>query len=156
MSITLSLYEIVKKAEELGTREEKVEWLKKNNSQALRTILTVMYDADNFVWNIPSDSIPPYTPSVHHDSHGMLYRHSRKMRYFIKGYDGDTLPQYRREFLFIEMLETVDKDDASLLERTLLQQPSPDLPYDVVNEGLGTTIPPQKNDTKKGRKGKNV
>ena len=156
---TLSLSEIVTKAAQLPTREEKVDFLKKNNSQSLRTILTVMFDKENFKWNIPSDSIPPYTPSPHVESHGMLYRQTRKLRYFIKGYDGDGLSQYRREFLFIELLESIDKDDAKLMERVLLQDPPEGLTADVINEGLGLNVPLVTTSTaqpkKRGRKPKN-
>lgn len=155
---TTSLSEIVNKAASLSTREEKVDFLKKNNSQSLRTLLTVMFDKENFKWNIPSDSIPPYTPSPHVESHGMLYRQTRKLRYFIKGYDGDQLPQYRREALFIELLETVDKDDAKFMESVLLQEPPEGLTADVVNEGLGLTIKvtePAAVQKKRGRKPKN-
>jgi hypothetical protein len=149
----------VTKTCELKTKEEKVAWLKENNSEALRTILTVMFDTTNFVWNIPSDSIPPYKPSPHVESHGMLYRQARKLRYFIKGYDGENLSQYRREFLFIEMLESIDPLDAKLMETVLLQQPPEGLTLDAVNEALSLTISnaEQKPEPKKrGRKPKNV
>lgn len=157
MSTTRSLSEVVRKACELNTREEKVAWLKANNTQPLRTILTVMYDPEKFQWNIPNTSIPPYTPSPHVESHGMLHRQARKLRYFIKGFDGDNLHQYRREFLFIEILESIDKDDAKLMELTLMQTPPEGLTADVVNEGLGLQLPvPEENQTaKRGRKPKN-
>jgi len=154
---TLSLSEIVNKASSLQSREEKVDFLRKNNSQSLRTILTVMFDTENFKWNIPSNTVPPYTPSPHFESQGMLYRQTRKLRYFIKGYDGDRLNQYRREFLFIELLESIDKDDAKLMESVLLQQPPKGLTVDVVNESLGLSLPlpTQPEKSKKGRKPKN-
>lgn len=147
------------KACEFKTREEKVAWLKKHNSQSLRTLLAVMYDKDTYVWNIPHDTPPPYKPSVHVESHGMLYRQTRKLRYFIKGFDGDGLSQYRREFLFIEMLESIDKEDAKFMIQVLLQTPPEGLPVDVVNEALGLTLPTSQNVTqqkKRGRKPKDV
>lgn len=161
MSNTRSLSEIVTKACELKTQDEKVAWLKENNSEALRTILTVMFDKKNFVWNIPSDSVPPYKPSPHVESHGMLYRQTRKLRYFIKGYDGENLSQYRREFLFIEMLESIDQEDAKLMEKVLLQTPPEGLSVSIVNNALGLTIDTTTADDKpepkkRGRKPKNV
>jgi hypothetical protein len=116
-----------------------------------------MYDPEKFQWNIPNTSVPPYTPSPHVESHGMLHRQARKLRYFIKGFDGDNLHQYRREFLFIEILESIDKDDAKLMELTLMQTPPEGLTADVVNEGLGLQLPvPDENQTaKRGRKPKN-
>lgn len=154
---TLSLSEIVNKTASLPTREEKVAFLQRNNSQSLRTLMTVMFDKENFKWNIPSDSVPPYTPSPHVESQGMLYRQTRKLRYFIQGYDGDRLNQYRREFLFIELLESIDPEDAKLMEKVLLQEPPTGLTADIINDGLGlklpvpTTVEPKK----RGRKPKN-
>jgi hypothetical protein len=119
-----------------------------------------MFDKQNFVWNIPNTSIPPYKPSPHVESHGMLYRQTRKLRYFIKGYDGENLTQYRREFLFIEMLESIDQGDAKLMEKVLLQEPPVGLTVDVVNKALDlnlTVSNDNKSEPKKrGRKPKNV
>lgn len=163
MSTTFSLSEIVTKACELPTRQEKIDWLRKTQSDALRTILMLMYDKKH-EWNIPNTTPPPYTPSPHVESQGMLYRQVRKLRYFIKGYDGDRLQQYRREFLFIEMLESIDRDDAKLMEKVLMQTPPASLPADVINEALGLQLPleqPQQAEEaaqpkKRGRKPKNV
>lgn len=141
MSITRSLSEVINKACELKTDEEKVAWLKENNTEPLRTLLQVMYDPINFVWNIPSESPPPYSPSPHNESHGMLYRQSRKLRYFIKGYDGDRLTQTRREFLFIEMLESIDKEDAKLMLKVLEQKPLKGLTAQVITEATGLVLP---------------
>lgn len=159
MSETRSLAEVVNKACELETTEKKVAWLKENNSLALRTVLAVMYDPIAHVWNIPNESVPPYTPSPHVESHGMMYRQARKLRYFIKGFDGDGLQQYRREFLFIEMLESIDKDDAKLMEKVLLQKPIAGLPRSVIIEAFGPIIPaesatPINEPKKRGRKPK--
>jgi hypothetical protein len=162
MSTTRSIAEVVSKACELNAREEKIAWLRENNSEAFRTIITVMYDK-KYEWNIPNTSVPPYTPSPHVESHGMLHRQARKLRYFIKGFDGDNLHQYRREFLFIEMLESIDKDDAKLMEKVLLQTPPAGLSADVINEALGLQLPlaqttqadEQPQPKKRGRKPKN-
>jgi hypothetical protein len=161
LSTTFSLSEIVTKACELPTRQEKIDWLRKAQSDALRTILMLMYDKKH-EWNIPNQSPPPYTPSPHVESQGMLYRQVRKLRYFIKGYDGDRLQQYRREFLFIEMLESIDKDDAKLMEKVLMQTPPAGLPADVINEALGLQLPLETQPAeeaaqpkKRGRKPKN-
>lgn len=160
MTTTYSLSEIVTKACELPTREEKVEWLRKTQSDALRTILMLMYDK-KYEWNIPNTSPPPYTPSPHVESQGMLYRQTRKLRYFIKGFDGDRLTQYRREFLFIEMLESIDKEDALLMIKVLMQTPPAGLPADVINEAMDLQLPLETTQTtqtqpkKRGRKPKN-
>jgi hypothetical protein len=135
---TISLAEVVNKACELKTKKEKVEWLKQHNTNPLRTILKVMYDK-NMELNIPK-STPPYTASEMPDSHGMLYRETRKIPYFVKGYSGDGLTQMRREQLFIQMLETVDKEDAVLLCKMIQQKPLKGLTVAVIEEAMGNFI----------------
>lgn len=136
---TLSLAEIVSKAQELSSKAEKVKWLQDNNSQPLRDILRLMYDK-SLVLNIPA-SAPPYTPSQFPDSHGMLYREARKLAYFVKGFAGDNLKQVQRESLFIQMLEAVDPDDADLLVKMIAQKPLKGLTAAVINEAFTGLIP---------------
>lgn len=136
---TISLAEIINTACELPNKQEKIEWLKKNNSNPLRTVLKVMYDK-SMKLNIPNTA-PPYTPSEMPESHGLLYRETRKLPYFVKGYDGDNLNPIRREALFIQMLESVDKDDAELLIKMIAQKPLKGLPASVIVEALGDIIP---------------
>lgn len=139
---TVSLSEIVDQACKLKSKKEKVEWLQRNNSKPLRNILKVMYDK-NLKLNIPN-SEPPYTPSDSPESHGMLYRETRKLRYFVEGFDGDNLPAARREALFIQMLETVDKEDAKLLVNMISQKPLKGLTVATLNEAFGESFIPKK------------
>ena len=151
---THSLSEIVATARKLPTKEEKVAWLKSQDSQPLRTLMMLMYTPEKYVWNIPTTP-PPYTPSPHVESQGMLYRQVRKLKYFIKDFAGDRLNQHRREFLFIEILETIDKDDALLMLSVLAQKPFSDLSAEVLNEALGLDLP-LTSTKKRGKQIKNV
>ena len=147
MNITISLSEIINTACKLKTKEEKIAFLQKNNSKALRNIFKLMYDK-SLELTIPSVT-PPYTPSEYPDSHGLLYRETRKLKYFVKGHGGDNINKIRREALFIQMLETVDKDDAVLLTKVIKQKPLPGLPAAVVREALGDFIPDSRGSKKK-------
>lgn len=139
---TVSLSEIVYQACKLKTKKEKIDWLKKHNSKPLRNILKLMYDT-NLEITLPNTA-PPYTPSESPESHGMLYRESRKLTYFVKGFGGDGLTQPRKEALFIQMLETVDKDDANLLIDMIKQKPLKGLTVDTVNAAFGDNFIPKK------------
>ena len=147
---TLSLSEIVNKACKLKTRKEKIEWLKANNSKPLRNILKLMYDT-SLELNIPNVA-PPYTPSRSSESHGLLYREARKLPYFVKDQLGENLTQMRREALFIQMLETVDADDAILLCQMLEQKPLKGLSASVINEAIGENFIPTQPNRKKEEK----
>jgi hypothetical protein len=54
--------------------------------------------------------------------------------------DGENLERVRKEALFIQMLEAVDKDDALLLLRMLSKKPYSDLPVDAIHMAFGPII----------------
>jgi hypothetical protein len=136
----LSISEIVKKAQKLETDAQKVDWLRSNDSLPLRQLLICTYDTDRIKFLVPATK-PPYTPSVHLDSQGMLYRQMRKLQYLIEGEDVQNMSQYKREHVFIEMLETVDAGDAELLCEMIQQKPLTGLSAKVINEAFGDVIP---------------
>ena len=132
---TLSLSEIVNKARSCETVGEKVKVLKANDSTQLRDILALMCDA-RWTFDLP-ETPPPYTESDIHESHGLLYREMRKMPYFVEQMSmGKDLNRVRKEALFIQMLESIDAEDAKLLLRTISKQPYADLSPDVINQAF--------------------
>jgi hypothetical protein len=136
---TLSLAEITAGVCELKDTSEQVAYLQKNNSKELRNILILMYDK-RWSFALPSEA-PPYTPSVHSETHGMLYREARKLAYFVNEMpEGENLTQIKKESLFIQMLETVDADDAKLLVQMLAKRPFPELAPETINEAFGNII----------------
>jgi hypothetical protein len=136
---TLSLAEIVNTARKAELNDDKVQILKKNFSWQLRDVLVLMC-CKNWSFDLP-ETAPPYTKSEIKESHGLLYREMRKMGYLISGHpDGKELEQMRKEKIFIEMLESIDGDDAELLVRMITKQPYPDLSPDVINIAFGDVI----------------
>lgn len=136
---TRSLAEIVEMARKFETNEEKATFLKENNSKELRNILILMYDK-RFTFDLPSTP-PPYRPSNINESHGLLYREARKLSYFVNEMvEGKNLERVRKESLFIQMLESVDKDDALLLLRMIEKRPYADLPVAAINLAFGNII----------------
>lgn len=133
-----SLAEIVNTACEMKDKKDKIAYLKERKSKPLCNILKVMYDK-TMELNIPNEA-PPYEPSVVNESHGMLFREARKLTYFVKGYAGDNISAMRREALFIQMLETVDKADAELLIKMIKQKPLKGLSLATVKEAFPNLI----------------
>lgn len=129
----LSIAEIVDAVAKAKTNADKVTILKRNDNAALRTVLAVIYDKEHYEWYFPK-SVPEYKPSVISESHGLLYREIRKMQYFLKGYSGDNLNPIRREALFIQMMESIDANDAKIMEHCLLQRPIKGITKAVVEE----------------------
>ena len=129
-----SLSEIVNKATELKTKEEKVNWLRKNTSVPLKTILQFMYDT-KVEFLIP-DTAPPWKKNGYVGGEGMLYKETRRLRIFVKGGGYDQLEKVKREQLFISLLEDVDDKDAELLCKMIAQKPLKGLSRAVVNEAF--------------------
>lgn len=127
----LSISEIVNKACELKKNEEKIEWLKKNESMPLRTILKFTYDTDNVKFLIP-DTPPPWKKNDYVGVEGMLYNEVRRLRIFVQGGGYEKLDKVKRESLFISLLEDIDNNDAELLVKMIAQKPLKGLPKSVV------------------------
>jgi hypothetical protein len=134
----LSLAEIINKATELTAKQEKIDWLRKNDNVPLRTVLKCMYDksVEFLIPNTP----PPWKKNNYIDVQGMLYKEARRLRIFIKGGGYDDLKQIKREQLFISLLEDVDNDDAELLCKMIAQKPLKGLPRSIVVEAFPDLI----------------
>lgn len=153
---TLSMSEILTTASKLKSNEDKIKYLRQHNSKELRNVLLLTYDK-KFEIDLPSVA-PPYTASQFPESHGLLYREARKLAYFVKGRpEGAGLNRARKESLFIQMLEAVDKEDSKLLVKMIEKSPFPGISSDLLMEAFGFTIEqPVDAPKKRGRKKKVV
>ena len=108
----LGIAEILMKASELKTKQEKIDYLRKNYNVGVGVMLKMAFDP-NLKWALPEGS-PPYTESKVDDSEGMLYNEIRRLYLFHEG-GNPGLSKARREILFQQLLESLDKNDAKLL-----------------------------------------
>lgn len=107
-----SIYNILKECAEPKAVKDKVELLQKNASPVLLTILKHAFDP-NIKFLLP-DSDPPYKPCEFLDQEGRLYSEARKLYLFVEG-GNPSLTKFKREMLFIQFIEGLDKDDAKLM-----------------------------------------
>ena len=144
-----SLSEIVTKATELKTKEEKIAWLRQHDGVPLKTVLKYMYDP-SVEFLIPSTA-PPWKKNGYIGVEGMLYKETRRLRIFIKGGGYDQLDKVKREQLFISLLEDVDDKDADLLVKMIAQKPLKGLSRAVLQEAFPDIIAIEDNtENKKG------
>jgi hypothetical protein len=127
----LGISEILNKASETNDADSMVIILRENNSNTLQTILLGAFHS-NIVWLLPKEP-PPYKPNNLVDQQGILYTESRKLYLFIEG-GNNSLTKIKRENLFIQLLETLDPEDAKLIlaikNKTL---PYPNITPEIVN-----------------------
>jgi hypothetical protein len=135
MAVKISIAEIINKLPELKTKEEKIEWLRKNDNPALRVILKYTYDKsiEFLVPNTP----PPWNKNEFEDeAKSLLYREARRLKIFIKGGGYDNLNQIKRESLFIQLLQDVDNDDAEILCVMISKKPFKGLTLKTLEEAF--------------------
>lgn len=108
----LGIAEILDKCSKIDSRAEKIEYLRKNNSITLRTILAGAYDP-RVEWDLPPGN-PPYKPCEFFDQQGRLYQETRRLYLFTKGGNPNLTP-LKRESLFISLIESLDPEDAKVV-----------------------------------------
>jgi len=118
MSMTTSnrmlISEIFQKVSNAKTKEQKIKILQDNNTQALRSLLIWNYD-DTVISLVPEGEVPYRANEAPAGTeHTVLEKEARKLYYFIKGGD-NTLKQFKREQMFIQMLEGLHASEAELL-----------------------------------------
>lgn len=107
-----SIYNILKECAEPKSVNERVERLQKNGIPVVKQILKYAFDPA-IEFDLP-DGAPPYKPCEYLDQEGRLYSEARKLYLFTK--DGNpSLKKMKREMLFIQFIEGIDKDDAVLI-----------------------------------------
>ena len=108
------LAEILKAANDQETKAARVQYLKDNSSAALKKVLGFAYDPV-IEWLLP-DTSPPYTPQPKEaDLQNVLIAEIRKLNVFVNHNDYLNIKTLARESQYIQLLESVDPDDAQLL-----------------------------------------
>lgn len=126
----LGIAEIFAKVEEAETAEERVEILRRyaQNNTVLPQILRLTVTKD-VPWHpdLPTHRVT-YRPSPYLDQQAVLYQQLRKVPgMFFEG--ARDLPPGKREDLWVIFLESLDKDDARLMESIRLRST---LPYKAI------------------------
>lgn len=129
--MNIGLADVFITASKMKTKKEKIEYLKQNRTPELTKVLVATYDR-RLDWALP-EGTPPYTPTKkEYDLQNVLKKDIRLLYIFIKCPQSEGLRQYKRENIFIELLERVDPDDAKLL----LGMKDRKLPYEGITENL--------------------
>ena len=111
--LSLQVFEVIERASSAKTKAERVKILQENESWALKDLLRGTYD-NKIVWQLPP-GVPPYEPSQPHNHPTDLYKQHKQFTYFAKGGKGDSMVPFKRETMFIRMLEAVHPKEAELL-----------------------------------------
>lgn len=132
--IRYSMSEILKTASEMPDKNSQVNWLRQQYRDAIGIVLRFALDPE--IKFLLPDSDPPYQPCETNEAHGMLYTEARRLYLFVEG-GNPNLPQLRRETIFVQLLEGVDKEDAKLL----LAMKNKTLPYGITEDLIREAFP---------------
>lgn len=128
----LSISEILKQvSQQKDNTDKKIMLANYRNNQALLNVLRLAFDPD-IKFNLPEGD-PPYKPCEYLDQQAMLYNNIRRMYLFI-GEGNPNVSKLKREALFINILESIDPEDAKLL----LSIKDKKIPYKGITKKLVT------------------
>ena len=140
-SPTLEIYEVFERVSKAKSKKERVDILRTNESWALKDVIRGIFD-DRVQWNLPGGE-PPYTPSPEESFPRSLLKQNVDFKYLVKGIaDGERMPAFKRERIFLGMLETVHPEDAKLLVSMINKKnPVKGLTKPVIKEAFPSLIP---------------
>lgn len=116
----LYVHEVIEKAQAAKTKKEKIEILKKYESWALKDVLRGTLDP-KIKWSLPGGK-PPYTPNDGHNAPSNLLKKHTQFKYFVYGTISQQLSPYKRESIFISLLEEIHPKDAELVVSMINKQ----------------------------------
>lgn len=129
------VFEVLQEVAKQKLKEEKIRILKENESWALKDVLRGTFD-DRVVWNLPEGE-PPYQASEPHSHPSNLIRENTKFKYFVKGIkEGDSLPAFKREKLFLGLLEGIHPEDAKVVINMINKKPPKYITRPIVEEAF--------------------
>ena len=133
--------EILEKVAKLTTKKDKVEYLQKYNTDALRMVVKSSFDP-KIEWALPEGDVPYRANEAPEGTeHTVLSQEARTLFNFIKGGNGQ-LTQNKRETMFVQMLEGLHADEAKLIvaaKDKKLHQVYKGLSANVVKEAFNWT-----------------
>ena len=108
------LSEVLQKVSNAKTKSKKIEILKQLRTDALTSVLIWNYDS-SVISMVPEGEVP-FTPNdaPAGTEHTRLLQDYRNLYHFVKG-GNDTLNRPTRERMFVQMLEGLHADEASLI-----------------------------------------
>jgi hypothetical protein len=95
--------------------------LKYADVPAFKDILRGTFD-DSLQFLLPEGK-PPFTPNREESVPSTLLKKHKEFGYFVKGGPGDNMPAYKRENMFIRLLEAIHPADAELVLSMVNKQP---------------------------------
>ena len=129
------VFEVLQEAAKQRLKEDKIKFLKENESCALKDVLRGTFDS-KIQWKLPQGEVP-YEAAEPHNHPANLLRENTKFKYFLKGHkNAESLPAFKRERIFLAMLEAVHPEDAKVLVDMINKEPPKYITRPIVEEAF--------------------
>lgn len=111
----LLIHEVLKNASKLKTREERISYLQKNQSTALKDIFRINFDED--IVSLLPEGEPPYQADDAPEGYQYttLNKEYTKFKFFFKGPAGVAAGAPKRENMFLKLIESLHAGEAKVL-----------------------------------------
>ena len=120
---TKQVFEIFEEFEMAKSRPKRKEvLLKYSDCIAFKDVLRGTFD-ESLEFNLPKGR-PPFTANRPESVPSSLLQQHKQFGYFVKGIKGESIPDYKRENMFIRMLESIHPADAELV-LSMVEKKSP-------------------------------
>ena len=114
------VFEIFEEYKKADSREERLDVLKKyEDNWAFKDILRGSFD-ESLAFSLP-EGRPPFTPNKPESAPSSLLKKHKEFGLFIQG--GTSLPQFKVENKFIQLLESVHPEDAEYVLKMVAKKP---------------------------------
>lgn len=130
------LYKMLEEIDKLSTQKEKIQALSGHQYRDILASIINLALNPKVNWLLPEGD-PPYKP-CEFDVEGRLLVEFRRLYLFLEG-GNQNLKQVKREQLFIDILESIDPNDAKLL----LAMKDKKLPFKSINKALAKKAFPE-------------
>jgi len=133
------VYEVLEQFEKAKDRKAKIQVLKQNDTLALKSILAGALDP-KVEWLVPKGPVP-YTANEEHNAPSNLISKYKDFRYVVKGGPGERIPSYKRESVFLGILESIHPRDAELVVKMInKEKPCDGMTLKIVKEAFPDII----------------
>jgi hypothetical protein len=123
----VTVSQILKQISESTDKKNKIDLLRRNKENSAM-IEVLRHALDPRIEFLLPEGEPPYNESKFDEDRFRLYNQVRKFYLFVKG-GNDNIHPIKRERIFIELLETIDPEDAKLV----MAMKDKRLPYKGIN-----------------------
>ena len=114
------IFEVFDWVAEAKTKADRIKILKQNEHWAVKDVLKGCFDP-NVKWLLPEGK-PPYVANKPESTPSSLYRQNQNFKYFVEGGPGNKMQAFKREKIFLGILEAVHPADAEILVNMIMKK----------------------------------